>query len=45
MTDSDVAEFLREHPRLLGVLFGASVLLTQVGAVVAQGHGSGVSGP
>jgi hypothetical protein len=45
MSDRTVAEFLREHPRLLGVLFGASVLLTQVGAVVAEGHGSAVSGP
>jgi len=45
MKDSNVAEFLREHPRLLGVLFGASVLLTQMGAVAASGHGSGVSGP
>jgi hypothetical protein len=44
MSDTNVAEFLREHPRLLGVLFGASVLLTQVGAVAASGASS-VSGP
>ena len=44
MTYSDVAEFLREHPRLLGVLFGASVLLTQVGAAAA-GASSSIPGP
>jgi len=44
MSETNVAEFLREHPRLLGVLFGASVLLTQVGAVAASGASS-VSGP
>ena len=45
MSDTNVAEFLREHPRLLGVLFGASVLLTQVGAVAASAEGSTISGP
>ena len=45
MSETNVAEFLREHPRLLGVLFSATVLLTQIGAVAAEGHGSAVSGP
>jgi hypothetical protein len=45
MSDGTVAEFLREHPRLLGVLFGATVLLTQVGAAAAEGAGTTVSGP
>jgi hypothetical protein len=45
MSDRTVAEFLREHPRLLGVLFGASVLLTQIGAVAAEGAAKSVSGP
>ena len=44
MSETNVAEFLREHPRLFGVLFSATVLLTQVGAAAA-GHGSTVSGP
>jgi len=44
MEDRNVAEFLREHPRLLGVLFGASVLLAQMGSVAAEA-GKSVSGP
>ena len=44
MSETNVAEFLREHPRLLGVLFGATVLLTQVGAAAAGASGT-VSGP
>ena len=44
MSETNVAEFLREHPRLLGVLFSATVLLTQVGAAAAA-EGSTVSGP
>ena len=45
MSETNVAEFLREHPRLLGVLFSATVLLTQIGAVAAEGAGTTVSGP
>ena len=40
MSDSDMngklAQFLTNHPRLLGVLFGLVVLLTQGGAAIAQ---------
>ena len=45
MSETNVAEFLREHPRLLGVLFSATVLLTQIGAVAAEGAAGTVSGP
>jgi hypothetical protein len=38
MSDSTIAEFLKEHPRMLGVLFTLTVLLTQVGSVAAQKH-------
>lgn len=44
MSDTTVTEFLKEHPRLLGALFGATVLLTQVGAV-SGAAASSVSGP
>jgi len=48
MSDLDinpgVAEFLRNHPRVLGVLFGLAVLSAEVGSVAA-GNGSSVSGP
>ena len=39
MSDTTIAEFLREHPRMMGVLFTMAVLLTQVGTVAAgNGH-------
>ncbi len=42
MSDTTVAEFLREHPRMMGVLFTVSLLLPQAGAVAA-GNGSSIS--
>jgi len=39
-----VAAFLKEHPRILSVLFGLMVLLAEVGSV-AGGEASAVSGP
>jgi hypothetical protein len=39
MSDTTVEEFLREHPRMMGVLFTMTVLLSQAGAVAAgNGH-------
>ena len=39
MSDTTAAEFLREHPRMMGVLFTMTVLLSQAGAVAAgNGH-------
>lgn len=43
MTDSKMAEFLAEHPKLMGVLFATFVLLTQAGSAVAGN--SAVAGP
>jgi len=40
MSDTDLAAFLREHPRMMGVLFTMMVLLTQVGTVAAGNGGS-----
>jgi hypothetical protein len=45
MSDSTIAEFLKEHPRMLGVLFTLTVLLAQVGNVAAKGGGEAISGP
>ena len=44
MSDSKTAEFLKEHPRMLGVLFTLTVLMTQIGNVAAGG-GEVISGP
>jgi len=38
-----VREFLKDHPRILGVLFGLMVLLAEVGSVAA-GEASAISG-
>ncbi|WP_436936098.1 DUF7503 family protein [Halovenus marina] len=39
MSDSKTADYLREHPKVLGVLFALTVLLSQTGgAVAANGH-------
>jgi len=39
MSDTTIADYLREHPRMMGVLFTMTVLLTQVGPVAAgNGH-------
>jgi len=40
MSDTTIAEFLREHPRMMGVLFTMTVLLSQAGTVAA---GNGLS--
>ena len=44
MTDSRMASYLAEHPRLIGALFMLTVLLTQIGGVAA-GNSHTVSGP
>ncbi len=43
MTESKMAAFLAEHPKLMGVLFTTFVLLTQAGGVAATN--TGVAGP
>ncbi|SDJ19746.1 hypothetical protein SAMN05216226_10186 [Halovenus aranensis] len=43
MSDSTIAAFLKEHPRMLGVLFTLSVLMTQVGSVAANSNA--ITGP
>ena len=43
-TDGKMAQFLKTHPRLLGVLFGLMVLLSQAGAATA-GLCSSCGGP
>ena len=43
MSDSKTAEFLKEHPRMLGVLFALTVLMTQIGSVAATN--TGTAGP
>lgn len=45
MSDARIAEFLKEHPRMMGVLFTLTVLLTQVGPVLAKGNNYGTAGP
>lgn len=43
MTDSNTKEFLRNHPKLLAMLFGMTVLMSQVGAVAAA-NGDAIGG-
>ena len=44
MADSKMADYLAEHPRMIGVLFTMMLLLTQAGNVMA-GNGSTLTGP
>lgn len=44
MSDTKMAEFLKEHPKMMGVLFTLTVLMTQMGSAAAAG-GHAVSGP
>lgn len=44
MSDSRTKEFLLNHPRLLAVLFGTTVLLSQVGTAIAA-NGDTIGGP
>jgi hypothetical protein len=39
-----VAQYLADHPRMMGVLFTALLLLSQAGAVAA-GNNVGINGP
>lgn len=42
--DGAVVQYLSDHPRMMGVLFSALVLLSQAGAVAA-GNNAGIYGP
>jgi hypothetical protein len=44
MEDSKVASYLAEHPKMIGVLATALLLLSQAGSVAAGG-GTAISGP
>lgn len=44
MSDTSMREFLSEHPRMIGVLFTITLLLSQAGNAVAANSGS-LSGP
>lgn len=42
--DGRLATYLANHPRMMGVLFTATLILTQAGTVLAN-NGAGTSGP
>jgi hypothetical protein len=44
MSDSPLAAYLAENPKMTGVLFTTLLLLTQVGGAMA-GHSTGYPGP
>jgi hypothetical protein len=44
MSDNTIATYLRENPRLMGVLFTMCLLLSQAGSVAAN-HADAISGP
>jgi hypothetical protein len=41
---TELESFLKDHPKLLGMLFGATVLLGQIGPVLAA-NGNHNAGP
>jgi len=41
-TDASMASFLKDHPRMTGVLFTALLLLSEAGAVAAAGGSTNV---
>jgi hypothetical protein len=43
MSDTGIKEFLREHPRMIGVLFTMMLLLTQSGSAAASAMGTTIS--
>ncbi len=43
--ESNVTQYLAEHPRLMGVLFTAYLLVASAGTVVATQGGGTVAGP
>ncbi|MFH5797912.1 hypothetical protein [Haladaptatus sp. DYF46] len=45
MARNDVATYLEQHPRMIGVLFMASLLLMEVVPVVAGGTAEATGGP
>ncbi|WP_256360024.1 MULTISPECIES: DUF7503 family protein [Haloprofundus] len=44
MSDHPIASYLRDHPRMIGVLFTMTLLLSQAGAVAAN-HSICINGP
>ena len=44
-SDSTVAAYLAEHPKMTGVLFTALLLLSQAGSAVAGEAGTSYPGP
>ena len=44
MSDSKVAAYLAEHPKMTGVLFTMMLLLSQAGSVIAKSENC-VAGP
>jgi hypothetical protein len=43
--NSEMADFLKRHPRFSGILFTVLLLLTQAGSAVAGNAGCGCTGP
>lgn len=41
-TDTSIAAFLKDHPRMTGVLFTALMLLSEAGAVAASSASTNV---
>ncbi|WP_255149721.1 DUF7503 family protein [Halorarius halobius] len=44
MSDSKIAAYLAEHPKMTGVLFTMMMILSQAGTVIAT-NGNGSPGP
>lgn len=45
MSETDITEYLAQHPKMIGVLFTVTLLLSQAGSVVANSSGTATPGP
>ena len=45
MSETSLSEYLAQHPKMIGVLFTITLLLTQAGSVVANSSGTALPGP
>ena len=45
MSEASISEYLAQHPKMIGVLFTITLLLTQAGSVVANSGAVPQPGP
>lgn len=45
MSETTISKYLAQHPKMIGVLFTITLLLTQAGSVVANSGANTTPGP